>query len=380
MPIHRHPSRIVALDAARGIAVAGMFAQHFVPDERVSNVVSGNTTLLFVLCGGISLSLLARNSGERGEPRTMLNARILARAVFIDVLGYALIMLNTPYGVILPAYAVLFVLSLALLGRSTRTLWVTFVVLLVAAPPVMIVGGSLLAHTALLLDLGGGPMSAIALAPAFVLGMALGRANLGHVRTILSLLIGGAVALAAGMVLGRFVLPSVDTAFTTWYLDAFGAAPMDPPDQNLPWPLNTATPLWNALFWTAPHSASTFQTTTGLGVSSIVLGAVAAIARIAPRILVPAAWIGRVPLTLYALQFVVAWFLSLVVGVELATDVPAIGWAVFVGLLLVGIAMAPLPHGPLEGLMRRFERAFSIRGRAVAPQDDRVVESIGGVR
>ncbi|MEC0614707.1 hypothetical protein P8847_08225, partial [Bacillus inaquosorum] len=107
-------------------------------------IVSGNTTLLFVLCGGISYSIMAGRMMDRGTEPTAFRARMLARAVFVDIIGYLLIMLNTPYGVILPAYAALFVLALVLVSRSTRVLIATSAALMVVSPPLMILGGSVL--------------------------------------------------------------------------------------------------------------------------------------------------------------------------------------------------------------------------------------------
>lgn len=96
-------------------------------------------------------------------------------------------MLNTPFGVILPAYAALFVLALVLIRRPTRVLVTTAAVLLAVSPPLMILRGSVLSGANLLGDIAGGPMSALALAPAFVAGMAIGRFDLTRMRTALSL-------------------------------------------------------------------------------------------------------------------------------------------------------------------------------------------------
>lgn len=164
----RGTGRIVALDAARGLAVIGMYLQHFALNETNGSIVSGNTTLLFVLCGGISYSIMAGRMMDRGTDPAAFRTRMLARAVFIDMIGYLLIMLNTPFGVILPAYAALFVLALVLVRRSTRVLVATAAALIAVSPPLMILGGSVLSGAYLLGDIAGGPLSALALAPAFV--------------------------------------------------------------------------------------------------------------------------------------------------------------------------------------------------------------------
>ncbi len=199
--------RLIALDAARGLAVLGMYLQHFGSNLTISSIVAGNTTLLFVLCGGISYSIMAQRMMERGSEPIAFRARMIARAVFVDIIGYLLIMLNTSYGIILPAYAALFVLALLLVRRSTRTIATTAVVLLFLAPPLMLFGSSMLKDSYLLSDIAGGPMSALALAPVFVAGMAIGRIDLTRIRTGVSLTVGGIVMLVTGKLLGNLVVP-----------------------------------------------------------------------------------------------------------------------------------------------------------------------------
>ncbi|GIN78020.1 hypothetical protein J41TS8_30610 [Bacillus sp. J41TS8] len=224
----RGTGRIVALDAARGLAVIGMYLQHFALNETNGSIVSGNTTLLFVLCGGISYSIMAGRMMDRGMEPAAFRTRMLARAVFIDMIGYLLIMLNTPFGVILPAYAALFVLALVLIRRSTRVLVTTAAVLLAVSPPLMILGGSVLSEAYLLGDMAGGPMSALALAPAFVAGMAIGRFDLTKMRTALSLVSSGAIMLIVSKVLGTFVLPGLSRSFEEWLVSVQGTAGAEP--------------------------------------------------------------------------------------------------------------------------------------------------------
>ena len=111
----RKSGRLAALDAARGLAVIGMYVQHFALNER-NSFVSGNTMILFILCSGISYSIMVRRMNEKGMEPSAFRARMLARAVFIDMAGYLLIMLNGPFAVVLPAYAMLFLLALLLMA------------------------------------------------------------------------------------------------------------------------------------------------------------------------------------------------------------------------------------------------------------------------
>ncbi|MBO3287114.1 DUF418 domain-containing protein [Paenibacillus sp. FSL M8-0228] len=354
----RGTGRLVALDAVRGMAVLGMYLQHFGSNPNVSEIVSGNTTLLFVLCGGISYSIMAQRMMEWGAETAAFRARMLARAVFVDIIGYLLIMLNTPYGIILPAYSAMFVLALMLFRRSTRTIVTTAAVLLVTAPPLMILGSSIFSKAYLLGDIAGGPMSAIALIPAFVTGMAIGRFDLTRLRTALILAGSGIVMLVIGKALAAFVLPNWSLHFEQWLVRMQGVAPVQPPDEYAIWPLNTESPMWHMLLQSAPHTASTFQTMIGLGISFLVLGVACLISKKASTVLLPFAAVGRMALTMYAIQFVIVWFLYLAKIGHSLDGVPFGDVIVAVVTLLLGLLFAKLPVGPLEGLMRRFDRLF----------------------
>ncbi|WP_235338356.1 DUF418 domain-containing protein [Paenibacillus wulumuqiensis] len=350
--------RLIALDAARGLAVLGMYLQHFGSNMTISSIVAGNTTLLFVLCGGISYSIMAQRMMERGSEPIAFRARMIARAVFVDIIGYLLIMLNTPYGIILPAYAALFVLALLLVRRSTRTVVTTAVVLLLFAPPLMLFGMSMLKGACLLSDIAGGPMSALALAPAFVAGMAIGRIDLTRIQTGAWLTASGIVMLVIGKLLGAFVLPDWSVRWEQWLMSVinFSAAP---PDQSAIWPLNTEIPLWHMLFATAPHTATTFQTLIGLGMAFIVLGLAILVEQRFAAVLIPFAAVGRVALTMYALQFVIVWILSLFKIDYSMPGLPLHDLVIILLGLLLGWLFSRMPAGPLENLMRRFDGLFS---------------------
>ncbi|MGG4500585.1 DUF418 domain-containing protein [Paenibacillus polymyxa] len=355
---HSIKGRLVALDAARGLAVLGMYLQHFGSNPSVSAIVSGNTTLLFVLCGGISYSIMGQRMMDRGAEATAFRARMLARAVFVDIIGYLLIMLNTSYGIILPAYAAMFVLALMLFPRSTRTIVTTAIVLLVTAPPLMILGSSIFSKAYLLGDIAGGPMSALALTPAFVAGMAIGRVDLTRLRTALSLAGSGIVMLVIGKVMAAFVLPNWNLHFEQWLISVQGVAPVQP-DEYAIWPLNTESPMWQLLLGTAPHTASTFQTMIGLGISFLVMGVTCLVSKKTSAVLMPFAAVGRVALTMYAFQFVVVWILDLTKIEHSLDGIPFGNVMISVATLLLGLLIAQRPVGPLEGLMRRFDRLFS---------------------
>ncbi|OAX48439.1 hypothetical protein gpAD87_09725 [Paenibacillus sp. AD87] len=362
----RGVGRLIALDAARGLAVIGMFLQHFALNER-NAFVSGNTTLLFVLCGGISFSIMAQRVQERGTDATAFRSKMLARAVFIDLIGYMLILLNTPYGIILPAYAALFVLALTLVYRSTRVLVYTTLALMFLAPPLMLMGMSVISDAFLLQDIAGGPMSALALTPVFVAGMAIARFNLTNKRTAMSIAICGFIMLVIGKVLGAYLLPDLRLSFESWLLSVQGSN-ASPPDPYAIWPLNADPPLWLMLLQTAPHTASTFQTLIGLGIASLVVGLLFLVPKKMTVLLTPFAAVGRVALTMYALQFVVVWVLTLLEIDYGLGEIPFGDLLVIVITVGIGWIIARLPNGPLESLMRRFDQIFSSSGTAPTPK------------
>ncbi|MGA5662841.1 hypothetical protein ACPCZR_25625 [Bacillus bombysepticus] len=350
--------RLVALDAVRGLAVIGMFIQHFALNDMNASIVSGNTTLLFILCGGISYSIMARRTKEKGHGATTFRFRMLARAVFIDIIGYLLIMLNTHVGVILPAYAALFVLALVLVNCSTRALIITASALIVASPPLMIFGESLLSQSYLLRDIGGGPMSGIALAPAFVAGMVIGRIDLTKQRPAFRLMYSGVIILIICKLLAILVLPDLSRSFEGWLISVQGSVSTQP-DPNLIWPFNAQPPMWHTLLWTNAHSASTFQTLTGLGAAFLVLGLVCLVPRRFSVVLMPFEKVGRVALTMYAAQFVVLWGLQLIGIQQYSLEFPFGDVLVATVTLVIGGIIVKLPAGPLEVMMRRFDRFFS---------------------
>lgn len=134
---HKKKKRILALDAARGLAVIGMYIQHFALNGYNASIVSGNTMILFILCSGISYSIMSRSAEVKGTEPKSFKAKILARAVFIDLLGYLLIMLNGPFAVILTAYAMLFVIALVLKYCSKKNLIGVSGILFIVSPVVI---------------------------------------------------------------------------------------------------------------------------------------------------------------------------------------------------------------------------------------------------
>lgn len=349
--------RLLALDAVRGLAVIGMFVQHFALNQW-NNFVSGNTMILFILCSGISYTMMAQGMERRAIKSPVFRARVLARSVFIDFTGYLILMLNGPFGVVLQAYAMLFLLALPLVKYSTKTLAAISAISFVVCPPLMLIGMSLLEGVALLTDIAGGPLSALAWLPVFVSGMAIGRLNLRSTTTAVRLAVTGAVILIPVKLFAFFTLPEIYQSFCDWLVQ-FSNASASLPDPYAVWPKNTLPPLWQMLFLDAPQGGSSFELLIGMGGSLFLLAVVLLLGKKIALALRPFAKVGRVALTLYSFQFILAWVLMLI-GID-PTRIAQFPMGDIVTLLLVlaiGYLLSLRKNGPLETAIRKFEGQF----------------------
>lgn len=355
----QNSQRLIALEAARGLAVVGMFVQHFALNQT-NNFVSGNTMILFILCSGISYSIMAQHMAARSRDSSVFRIRILTRSVFIDFVGYLLIMLNGPFAVVFPTYAMLFLLALTLIRRSTRVLCVISSVSFLVCPPLMLLGMSLFEGVDLLQDIAGGPLSALAWTPVFVTGMIIGRFNLRHNWMPFRLLVVGLAVLIPFKLIAVFVLADLQKSFMEWLLtfSDYYNAQIDP---YAIWPLNTQPVQWQMLVFDAPQGGSSFELLIGTGLSLIILALLFLLEKRCAVILKPFSATGRVALTLYAGQYILVWGLQLaginIVGIDIGA-IP-FGDILVVSLVLVtGCLLARMANGPLESLIRRFERMF----------------------
>lgn len=352
--------RLVALDAVRGLAVIGMFIQHFALNERNGDLVSGNTMILFMFCSGISYSIMAQRMAERGAGGKELRTRILARSVLIDFIGYILIMLNGPFAVVLPAYAMLFILALFLLRYSARTLMKLSAALFWISPPLMLIGLSLFSDSALLADMAGGPLSALAWMPVFVAGMATGRQDLRNRRLPVKFIVLGFVILIPAKFIAAFLLPGLYQVVVNW-LAQIPSITNPQIDPYAVWPHNTQPVLWHMLFLAMPQGGSTFELLIGTGLSFIITGLLLLMGRRCSAILKPFCSVGRAALTLYAAQFIIAWLLGIggidVTGINIGS-MPFGDIFVAAVVLGVGCLITAYSITPLETVTHKFEQLF----------------------
>lgn len=224
---------MVALDAARALAIIGMLAVNVGPDlnDGVAGLIyelpRGRASLLFMILAGIGISLMTR--AARTERAPLPWRTLLWRAVLLLGLGLGLQLLGHEVSVILACYGVLFLIGLPLARAPGWLLMVITGVMLVLGPVLWIqlqvwTGVTFEFNPAALTD-GPGPLlheiffsgayPVVVWVVPFVFGMALGRVDLRRRRTQWTLLAGGvAVAVigfaASWLLIGMFGEPGED--------------------------------------------------------------------------------------------------------------------------------------------------------------------------
>lgn len=132
------PPRLFGVDAARGVALLGMFAAHTILADG-ERVVDGRSAILFATVAGVSLGLLTGGSapppvGERGDARIV----VFIRGVVLVLLGLALTeFVRPPIAVILDFYGFAFLLLIPVLFVGRRLLGVLMIVVAIASPLVV---------------------------------------------------------------------------------------------------------------------------------------------------------------------------------------------------------------------------------------------------
>ncbi|MEW2384719.1 heparan-alpha-glucosaminide N-acetyltransferase domain-containing protein [Micromonospora sp. NPDC047707] len=377
--------RLLGVDAARGVALFGMIAVHslYVSDAAgwptwSFTIFGGRAAALFAVLAGVGIAFITgrrrvRPTGGSG-PAAALGVRALAIGAIGLALGYTDASLAS---VILPAYAVMFLLAIPLVFLPTWLVAVTAVAVAAGAPvlrqlllprlPVAayenpefadLVGdpGALLSELALT-----GEFPAVTWLAYVCVGLVIGRLTLTRLTVILGLLATG-VALAAAAPLASYVLlyryagwqqiwlnqpTSGLTVADTTELLAFGG------DGSTP----TSTWWWLAV--DAPHTGTPLDLAGTIGSAVALLGVMLLASRVAhpfPRralslLLVPLAAAGSMTLTFYTAHIVF-------INSGLDSFDPMVGyvWQI-VAIVLVGTAWwATAGRGPLEGAVTLLAR------------------------
>lgn len=335
---------MVALDAARALAIIGMLAVNVGPTDgeglaaAIIQIPHGRASLLFVLLAGIGLSLLTRRARQPGGRIEWVN--VLWRAGLLLLIGLATQLLDHEVNVILSTYAVLFVLALLFARASSGVLLAASLVTVLGGPLLWLgiqVGtgtafemapASLLDHPGQILAsaLLTGPYPVLTWAAPFLFGMWLGRQDLLRRRTQIALVVAG---------LGLAVVTELisEGAVLLW------GEPDDEPGFEL-------------LLTSVAHSQMPLWLLGGTGAAAAVLGLCLFLVPRLDRWAHPLIVAGQLALTIYVLHLaLIALF------VRPGPEDAATGLAVTAGLTVVLVLFAvvwraALPRGPLESALR----------------------------
>ncbi|MFE3292701.1 heparan-alpha-glucosaminide N-acetyltransferase domain-containing protein [Rhodococcus sp. NPDC059234] len=127
----RRRVRLRGVDLARGLAVLGMIAVHSLDDYDADGhptlpytLSAGHASAMFAVLAGVAIAFLSgRRRLQPGPQSRGTAASLVARAVMLGLIGLSLGYTEIDYGVvILPYYAVMFLLAVPLVYLSTRTL------------------------------------------------------------------------------------------------------------------------------------------------------------------------------------------------------------------------------------------------------------------
>ena len=204
----RANSRIIGIDVARGIALASMLTVHvfnsFNSDGSptiATEFFSGKGPAVFAVMAGLSLVLVTGGRHPIKDGRLAASAGLAVRALLICLVGLSLGYATANSGVymILPYYAVMFLLAIPLLGLGPRVLAAIAVVLAIVAQPLLDVTVGTVPNPASSVDVNANGT--------------LGTAVHHPVGLLILLLFGGAYPsvlwmayICAGMALGRLDL------------------------------------------------------------------------------------------------------------------------------------------------------------------------------
>jgi uncharacterized membrane protein YeiB len=355
---------VIGLDVARALAVFGMLGAHVggVPADVVASpsswlgAVHGRSSVLFAVLAGVSLALLTgRTVAPAGKDLVRARTRVLVRAAWVFGIGVTLEALGTDIDVILGVYGVLFVLALPFLRWSPRRLLLAAAVLAVLTPPAALLAtvwaqAAGLEQSPVVLLLLNGPYPALIWWTFILVGMAVGRCDLGAPRVRARLLSGGATLAVLGYGAGW--------ATTRWWGQAASAqawvdGEIDSRSGSLAW-----------LSGAAPHSGTTFEIAGSVGVALIVIAACLVLAERLPRATFPLVSVGAMALTAYT---------GHIIAPAVLDEYPEGGWTwlAFVAVTVVAATgwRLAIGQGPLERLLSdSSRRAAALVVRHLAPQ------------
>lgn len=346
--------RVVAVDLARGLALAGMMLAHLGPVQVGDTppigelVTSGRAAPLFAVLAGVSMTLV-----QRRDPSGAGSGRAtVVRGALLVLLGLSLGSLRDgPVLIILAVYGVLVLVALPLRRLSTRVLLAGTVAWAVLSPIALL--ALRIVHEPVLVEQpswsdvtdpwrlvttivvwGGYP--AMVWLTYVLAGLLIGRLDLARAADAAALAVGGALATVGALAVGRLHAPDWRALFAR---DSY-------PYESVG---------WDELWVTGPHSSMPLNVIGASGSAALVVGLCAVLARssVVRRVAAPVCAAGAMTLSLYTIHVLWTWRLRL----DVTAPVEG-GWDDWALQVLVLFAAAALyrryvrRRGPLEDVVR----------------------------
>jgi hypothetical protein len=200
------PPRLFGVDAARGVALLGMFAAHTLFGGR-EQVFDGRSAILFATVAGVSLGFITGGAnppppGDRGDARFI----VLIRGSVLVLLGLAMTaFLHPPMAVILDYYGFAFLLLIPALFAGRALLGAIAAIIAFAAPPLVALVTAVAPFETVVAPaqvfarwLVHGDYPVLIWLAFLVTGLLLARADLRRRRTAASALLLGTLAAVLG--------------------------------------------------------------------------------------------------------------------------------------------------------------------------------------
>ncbi|RZQ62332.1 heparan-alpha-glucosaminide N-acetyltransferase domain-containing protein [Amycolatopsis suaedae] len=366
--------RLAAVDAARGIALLGMIAVHSLAEESAPGepttafaVFGGRAAATFAVLAGLGIAFMTGRRRVRTADFRATAAMLAVRALAIGAIGLALGYTDARFAtVILPYYAVLFVLAIPLVLLPS---WAVAAVGVAVAAGVPLLTHHLLpllpapsldnhgfadavAHPVrLLTELTlTGEYPALAWTTYLCAGLVIGRLPLDRPKVAVTLA-GTGAALAAGAAAVSWLLLNVYGGLAAIWAAQPGSALTVPETTELLNLGGDGTVPASTVWWLAvdgPHTGTTPDLVGTTGAAVALIGVLLLLERLrtASVLLAPLAAAGSMALTFYVAHLAF---------VNSSYDVygPGLGYALQVAaVLLVGLAWrATAGKGPLEALV-----------------------------
>ena len=382
-PKTQERTRIDGIDAARALAVLGMFVVHVSADsfglldpdgagETVHDLVRGNSSALFAFLAGLSLALMTgRTRPVSGESLRLVVVKVLTRALVIGLLGLMLDALAVPVAVILTYYAGFFVLALPLVKLRAGALASAAAGLAAVGPPLSFLlrqdlvsprtpQGAVSSLSEFLLT---GYYPAITFMVFVFAGMAVGRLDLGAAAVRVRLLVTGAALTAFGYagswaalhVFGGLDRLAQGSGSSLGYPASIAEEPQlrenlreQVMDEAYSISGQVPTDSWWWLAVGTPHTGTHFEMAESVGQALLVLVVCLWLAERARLLMYPLTSVGRMPLTVYTGHLFV---LAVVVGVLGPMDWHTpwlLEWLVLGAVVFAVAWRLLLGRGPLE--------------------------------